>query len=80
MFQHDPTFEIMTDANDWGTSSAQEFSKSFDVSVRSETIKHIAAAFYKGEGVLPEMLMHYQPGYVSLPVPEMIGGKLDVDT
>ena len=80
LFQHDPTFEIMTDANDWGTSSAQEFSKSFDVSVRSETIKHIAAAFYKGEGVLPEMLMHYQPGYVSLPVPEMIGGKLDVDT
>ena len=80
LFQHDPTFEIMTDANDWGTSSAQEFSKSFDVSVRSETIKRIAAAFYKGEGVLPEMLMHYQPGYVSLPVPEMIGGKLDVDT
>lgn len=77
LFQHDPTFEIMTDANDWGTSSAQEFSKSFDVSVRSETIKRIAAAFYKGEGVLPEMLMHYQPGYVSLPVPEMIGGKLD---
>lgn len=80
LFQHDPTFEIMTDANDWGTSSAQEFSKSFDVSVRSETIKRIATAFYKGEGVLPEMLMHYQPGYVSLPVPEMIGGKLDVDT
>lgn len=60
LFQHDPTFEIMTDANDWGTSSAQEFSKSFDVNVRSETIKRIAAAFYKGEGVLPEMLMHYQ--------------------
>ena len=72
--------EDRTNANDWGTSSAQEFSKSFDVSVRSETIKRIAAAFYKGEGVLPEMLMHYQPGYVSLPVPEMIGGKLDVDT
>ena len=34
--------------------------------------------YYQSE--LPEMLMHYQPGYVSLPVPEMIGGKLDVDT
>lgn len=79
--------EFVSDAEKWGEHIAENFYYETPEYSSIQDVKRLANAFFDGEGVSSEMLTFadewgtlYQPGYVSLPVPEMIGGKLDVDT